>query len=147
MGRAMPVAGRRWLAMVLALIAWPTLAASPPQHFALPGHGELLLNVPGNWRSGVQQSADQKSPDGVSPTIWLSPQKGAPFVVQINAAWDIAPDRIRSIVAAAAKSAEPQSVEGSLALHDLVGTSGHGYYFVATDKAPAPGEWKYLTQG
>ncbi len=32
-------------------------------------------------------------------------------------------------------------------LHGLVGPNSRGYYFFATDRAPAPGEWKYLTQG
>jgi hypothetical protein len=50
-------------------------------------------------------------------------------------------------VVSAAKSAEQQSVEGSLPLQSLVGASGRGYYFRATDRAPKPGEWKYLTQG
>jgi hypothetical protein len=38
-------------------------------------------------------------------------------------------------------------VEKSLPLKALTGPSGSGYYFVATDRAPALGEWKYLTQG
>ena len=50
-------------------------------------------------------------------------------------------------MASAAKDAEPRSVEGSLSLQDFQGSSGHGFYFRATDKAPPPGEWKYLTQG
>ena len=51
------------------------------------------------------------------------------------------------MVESAAKQAESQSVEGKLTVRDLVGNHGRGNYFFATDKAPAPGEWKYLTQG
>jgi hypothetical protein len=132
----------RWLAILLALAGSPAIPASPPQHFAWPGHGELLLNVPDQWRSGLQQA-----PGGLPPTIWLSPRSGAPFMVQITPITETAPDKIRTMVATAARSAEPQSVERSLTLRDLVGPNGRGYYFFATDKAPAPGEWKYLTQG
>ena len=72
----------------------------------------------------------------------------------ITALWAIAPDkdvlddrRIRAIVAAAAKNAESQSVERPLVLRELVGPKSRGCYFVATDRAPAPGEWKILAQG
>ena len=30
---------------------------------------------------------------------------------------------------------------------ELQGTAGKGFYFCATDRAPKPGEYKYLTQG
>ena len=57
------------------------------------------------------------------------------------------PAAVRALVAAAAKGAQSQSVEKTLAIRDLAATNGQGYYFLATDRAPAPGEWKYLTQG
>ena len=34
-----------------------------------------------------------------------------------------------------------------LSVNELTGTSGVGYYFSATDRAPAPGEYRYMTQG
>lgn len=138
------------LATVVIIVAcWPGLAAAAPQNFTLPGHGTLLLNVPEGWKASAKQP-----PGGLPPTIGLGPQSGAPFVVLITAVWGISardgvPDdaKIRSTVTVAAKSAEGQSVEGVLSLKDLAGSSGHGYYFRATDRAPAPGEWKYLSQG
>lgn len=75
-------------------------------------------------------------------------------MVRITAVWGMAPNppvpadaTIHSIVTSAAKDAESQSVERSLAVQNLVGASGRGYYFRATDRAPKLGEWKYLTQG
>lgn len=139
----------RWAAVVLVVACWPGLAAAVPQNFKLPGHGTLLLNVPEGWKANAKQPAG-----GLPPTIGLAPQSGAPFVVLITAVWGTSPGeavpddaKIRSTVALAAKSAEGQSVEGALSLKDLTGTSGRGYYFRATDRAPAPGEWKYLSQG
>jgi hypothetical protein len=84
----------------------------------------------------------------------MGPQSGTAFAVLLTPVSGTganagAPDdaKIRAFVASAAKSAGEQSVEGVLTLKDFVAASGHGYYFRATDKAPAAGEWKYLTQG
>jgi len=138
----------RWIAIFLVVACWGALAASTPQHFKLPGHGTLILNVPDSWRS------DEKQSEAGPPTIGFGAKRGAPFVVLITAVWGMTPGavvpddaKIRATVAAAAKSAESQSVEGTLLIQDFQGTSGHGYYFKATDKAPPPGEFKYLTQG
>jgi hypothetical protein len=38
-------------------------------------------------------------------------------------------------------------VEGVLPLQEIKGVDGRGFYFTATDRAPKPGEAKYLTQG
>jgi hypothetical protein len=139
----------RVAAIAFVIACWPGFAAPAAQNFALPGHGILLLNVPEGWKSSVKQS-----PGGLPPTIGFGAPSGAPFIVLITAVWGGssgvgAPDdtKIRSTVAAAAKSAEPQSVEVSLALQNLAGASGRGYYFRATDRSPKAGEWKYLTQG
>jgi hypothetical protein len=139
----------RWIAVVWVAACCPGLAVAAPQSFLLPGHGALLLNVPEGWKSNLKQPEG-----GLPPTIGLREQSGASFVVMITAVWGMAPNAgipedatIRSMVASAAKSAEAQSVEGSLAIHNLVGSGGRGYYFRATDRAPKPGEWKYLTQG
>jgi hypothetical protein len=35
----------------------------------------------------------------------------------------------------------------ALPLVEFAGASGIGYYFSATDKAPAPGDFKHLTEG
>jgi hypothetical protein len=138
-----------WIAAGLIFVCGPVESATVPQHFTLPAHGTLLLNVPESWKSDVKQPKG-----GLPPTIGFGPRSGAPFLVLITAIWGIgpgasAPDdtKIRSTVATGAKSAESRSVEGSLSLRDIVGPSGRGYYFVATDRAPAPGEWKTLTQG
>jgi hypothetical protein len=135
------------LAIIVLVACWPGIAAAAPQSFLMPGHGSLLLNVPEGWKSSLSQPEG-----GLPPTIGLGAQGGAPFVVLITAVWSPGggvPDdaKIKSTAAIAAKSAESQSVEGSLPLQNLVGASGRGYYFRATDRAPKPGEWKYLTQG
>jgi hypothetical protein len=136
--------------MAMVVVAClPGLAVAAPQSFVMPGHGSLLLNVPDGWKSDLKQP-----PGRLPPTIGFGGQSGGPFIVLVTAVWEsslgsAAPDdaKIKSAVALAAKSAESQSVEGSLSPQNLVGGSGRGYYFRATDRAPKPGEWKYLTQG
>jgi hypothetical protein len=139
----------RLVAIAFVIACWPGFAAAASQNFVLPGHGTLLLKVPEGWKSSVKQPQG-----GLPPTIGFGAQTGGPFIVLITAVWGASPGggapddtKLRSTVVSAAKSAEPQSVEGSLPLQSLVGASGRGYYFRATDRAPKPGEWKYLTQG
>ena len=133
---------------VVLIVAWSGIATAASQNFALPGHGSLLLNVPQGWTSNIKQP-----PGGLPPTIEIGAHGDASFVVLVTAVWGNTPTdtpddgKIRSIVASAAKSAEAQSVEKSLSLRNFVGSSGSGCYFRATDRAPKPGEWKYLTQG
>jgi hypothetical protein len=40
-----------------------------------------------------------------------------------------------------------RSIETKLPVKEIHGTISRGYYFAATDRAPLPGEFKYLTQG
>ena len=47
----------------------------------------------------------------------------------------------------AANEAKAHSVEKSLPIHSFGSGSVQGNYFSATDRAPKPGEFKYLTQG
>jgi hypothetical protein len=35
----------------------------------------------------------------------------------------------------------------TIPVQNLTGPHVHGFYIFATDRAPKPGEWKYLTQG
>jgi hypothetical protein len=139
----------RWIAVAWVIACWPVVAAVTPQSFAMPGHGTLLLSVPEGWKSNLQQPEG-----GLPPTIGFREQSGASFVIKVTAVWGMTPnagapedETIRSIVTSAAKSAAAQSVEGSLSIRNLVGSGGRGYYFRATDRAPKPDEWKYLTQG
>ena len=117
--------------------------------FDLPDHGALTLTVPDSWMDKVNHPANR-----LPPTILLRPGAARSGEVLMTAVWPIPPvtkisdeATIRSEVATAAKKAASQSVEGALPLQELKGTEGRGFYFSATDRAPGPGEYKYLTQG
>jgi hypothetical protein len=89
------------------------------------------------------------------PTITFSPGSGKPFQVLITPIWPTATkggtafsrDEIRSRVERNAQVAKSQAVESELPLKEIQGRSGSGFYFSAADRAPKPGEYKFLTQG
>ena len=140
----------RSLLVASLIVATSAVALAPtPQVFELPEHGALTLFMPEGWVGELKQPGSQ-----VPPTITIAPRSGAKFVITITVAWPIPSaynildeNTIRSEVATAAKSAEPQSVEGVLPLLEIKGVDGRGFYFTATDRAPKPNEAKYLTQG
>ena len=75
-------------------------------------------------------------------------------MVLITALWSPTQDssfnssaRVRALVEETAVKLSPQAVERAIPIHEIHGTAGRGYYFSATDKAPGPDEYKYLTQG
>ncbi|MGO8830560.1 MAG: hypothetical protein ACLQT5_15055 [Steroidobacteraceae bacterium] len=122
--------------------------AASPQVFELPDHGTLTLLMPDGWAGEITQPRNQSA-----PTITVGPRSGPKFVIFITAMGPTAagkmPDEsaIRSEVAGAAKSAASQAVESALPLQEIKGVDGRGFYFTATDRAPRPGEAKYLAQG
>ena len=143
---------RNWsVALMLAALSGAAHSAWAETHnesYPLPGHGTLLLTLPEGWHGEAHQPAG-----GLPPTITLAPKTGAAFQVLITAIWpmagSIATDEksLRKGVEAAAAEIRSQAVESELAVRELNGVSGHGYYFRATDRAPKPDEFKYLAQG
>jgi len=144
----------RSVALFILWVAGPcftglALAAARSQDFAVPDHGTVTMAVPAEWTSDLHQ------PEGrLPPTVSIKARAGAPFEMRITILWPVGMTvkqfsevALEAMVEGAAKSAEPQSVEGKLAIKPLSGAGGTGYYFAATDKAPKPDEFKFLTQG
>lgn len=139
-----------WHALLFLAISWPlsALAASSSQ-IAMPGGGELWLTIPATWNQKFE--SPEKS---TLPTVWLTPQQGPSFNVLITplsgtpaGASMSDENKLRAIVTSTARDALAKSVEMTIPVHDLTGPDVHGFYYFATDRAPKPGEWKYLTQG
>lgn len=87
-------------------------------------------------------------------SLFFTPQNGPSFAVTVTPFVSMKDgsslpdaDAIRGLVSASAQKLAPRAVEKELAIKPLDGPSCKGYYFRATDRAPAPGEWKYLIQG
>ncbi len=139
---------------LVALLLCPLAAsfaadASATKKYALPQKGSFEMQVPSVWNDELSQ------PQGaVPPTITFRPRDGNGFGVLVTPIWraraDLpvaTKDAIKQGVQRAADEAKKQAVEKTIPVVEFAGSSGPGFYFSATDKAPNPGEYKYLTQG
>lgn len=117
--------------------------------YPLPDHGSIQLNIPVAWDDDLRQP-----PDRLPPTIAFKPKSGNKFEILITPIWlepkgALPPnsEKIKGLVQQASEQAKFQSVEKNIQLKELKGASGNGYYFSATDRAPEPEGYKYMTQG
>ena len=115
----------------------------------MPGHGWFVLSVPGEWAVRVSQKAG-----GLPPTIVFRAKEPLKFKILVSPQWSSRGDprfaslkTARKYVENAANSAAPGAVDTMMLLRELTGTSGRGYYFAATGRAPKPGEYRYTMQG
>ncbi len=138
---------------VVGLLLWWSVAVMAEEvrvrSYPLPDHGKLQLKVPVSWKDELQQP-----PSRLPPTIVFKPTRGAAFEVLLTTIWPAkqdtprsTPEEMRRQVERAAEGAKSQAIEKVIEVKELKGSSGLGYYFSATDRAPAPGEYKYMTQG
>ena len=115
---------------------------------SLPGHGSLAMPVPDGWAATVRRVSDD-----LPPTVVVTAKPPNTFQMLVTPIWPMGsgkPPRlgeIQSLVEGAAARVEPESVERSLPLRPLKGVEAAGYYFSATDPAPGPNGYKYMTQG
>jgi hypothetical protein len=141
---------RFWtLAMALVVVCSVDAADSAARRFPLPGHGQLELAVPTAWK--VEATSP---PSDLPPTFHFTAAGDQPFEFLVTPVWAIQgrvppsdPQTVRAEVQRAAQQAQSQAVESNIEVKELRGTSAQGYYFAATDRAPKPGEYKYITQG
>ena len=138
-----------FIACLVSAGAGAQTSATSERRFQLPDHGYLVLQIPLDWRDRVAQP-----PNRLPPTIGFAPQSGKPFRVLITPIWPISKDRppqsrdeIRASVERGAQGARSQAVESELRVVGFPGRSGPGFHYSATDRAPKPGEYKFLTQG
>jgi hypothetical protein len=141
----------QWIMILLLVFAVVAMAAeqTKERRYPLPGHGVFQMKVPVSWKDEVRQP-----PNNLPPTITLRPASGDQFQILITPFWKTREDApslsdkdARQMVQRAADNAQPNAVEKTLKIIELQGSSGRGYYFSATDKAPEPGSYKFLTQG
>lgn len=150
----------RLVAAIVPLVA--LLAVQPPawaqdgaaRRYELPNLDTLEFVVPPAWDETVDQPGD-----GGPPTIQLRPREGAVFEIYITPDWPETPDKaapdaetLRETVRGAAERIRDlprgdKPVEAALEIRRLQGTGGVGFYFVATDRAPQPEEFRYMNQG
>ena len=123
------------------------VAAPPPadtsraRSFPLPRHGALVLTVPASWDQEVRQA-----PEGLPPTIVLTPREGDDFEVMITPFWSLKNEpgfnsatATKRLVGGDLVKLLPTAVERDVQLVEIPGKDGAGYYFLLTDKEPGSG--------
>jgi hypothetical protein len=135
------------LLVLSAPVAWSE--QTHVRSYPLLDHGTLQLTVPLSWQDNLQDPSQ-----GSPATIAFKSKTGASFDILLTPVLAVAPhippltaDDLRRKVEGAAEHARSQSIEKVIKVKELKGSSGLGYYFSATDRAPKPGEYTYMTQG
>jgi uncharacterized DUF497 family protein len=144
------------LVFVMTLLVTPLIASivsgagqKAIRKYPIPEHGTLELNVPTPWKGEVH-----KPRENMPPTIIFNPAKGNDFQVMITVLWGKTgeqdfnrQDKVRILVEKDSQKLLSNIVETKIVLTEIKGVSNTGYYFSVTDKAPNPGEYRYMTRG
>jgi hypothetical protein len=142
----------RYLVLSFAIVAASPFARAGEaavRSYPLPEHGTFQVKAPESWKDSVAQPGG-----GLPPTITFAPKAGAPFKILVTPLWSAKPDpktptadEIKVKMQRAADEIAQQAVEKTIEVKLLKGPTNIGYYFAATDRAPKPGEFKFLNQG
>lgn len=139
--------------MLRRLITLLALACALPVHaeelrVALPGHDDLVIDLPAQWHAQVRRPRAELPPSvAISDPDASALQMVVTPIWPVNGAQPATPSELRAQVQGAATRAKPKAVEAELPLKDLGASGKVGYYFSATDRAPDAGGFKHLTQG
>jgi hypothetical protein len=134
-----------WLSLALATGA--IAADGETKKYPLPNNTTLELTVPAGWQD------EAKAKEGNNPAaIYFTPKQGAPFKVFVIPVGTAKADtdtaiQMRIAVQQQADKVKPQAAEPILTAEEFKGAPGAGYFFSATDPAPKPNEFKFLSQG
>ena len=142
--RILPIAG-----MALCLVAPAVAQDSVLQRYSVPGHGGVQLEVPANWRV-----ASKSLENPASVVLRVRPATDDSFDLQVTTVWrDPAksprktPAQLKADVQRGTEKLLERAVEKEARIDELKGAKVFGYHYSLTDSVPAPGEYKYLTQG
>lgn len=138
---------------LLALLVIATAVAQADttvsRRFTLPEHGQFVIAVPADWKGEMSQPGNR-----MPPTITFTPASGKPFHILMTTIWPPSKDRqpqtreqIRATVQRGVDGARTRAAEKELRVVEFQGRTGPGFYFSATDRAPKPDEYRFLTQG
>jgi hypothetical protein len=110
----------------------------------LPGHGNLNLSISNEWNVNITQPESN-----LPPTIEITPTKGNKFTFLITPLWNaknnepFEDNKIKGLVESDGNKMLSDAVEKELKIKKISGKYAKGYYFMLTDKAPKPNEYKY----
>jgi hypothetical protein len=141
-----------YLGILAALaVARPAIASDKTtvRRFAMTPHHALELQVPIAWSTIIR-----KRPDHSIFAIVFGPVRGIPFEVTLAPSLETTPTdaaaRERALhqsVDRLANAIKGQATASELKIVKLDVTGGAGLYFSATDRAPRPMDYGYVTQG
>ncbi len=132
-----------------------TAATAVSRSYDLPGHGILIMTVPGNWKDSVS-----RPPGDLPPTIGFEPAAGEDFQIVVTPIWGppgmtaerFTVEDARSLAEKQGRKILEESVETDLSLKEIKGPQATGYVFALTDKslvdrAAGDGQYRCVTQG
>lgn len=138
---------RTALALIAFSLCLPALAEE--LRVPLPGHDDLVIELPAPWRAQVRRPHAE-----LPPSVAISGPDAKALQMLITPIWPVgsaprAPraEELRALVQAGVTRAQPKAVESYLPLQELGAPGKTGYYFSATDRAPEPDGYRHLTQG
>ena len=137
----------RVLFSVLVLFSFESKGAETAEkRYPLGERGTLVVTAPAAWTEDVRRKED------LPPTIFYSP--AGKQQVMMTPLWHARPDMprfsresVRHNVEQGLKAIREQALEKDIPIVEFKGKAGAGWYYDATDKAPKPGEFRYLRQG
>ena len=133
------------LGLIFAGAALGSLAASPAHQLLKLGDATVSIEWDSSWQVG-QTGTD-------APPNSAEFHAKDPSQLQVMLSAHMPPDgagvdeAMRSMVDGQAKDLLPQAVEKELPVEAFKNGDTHGYQVCATDRAPKPGEYKYICQG
>jgi hypothetical protein len=138
-----------FLAAALFAAGGASAIDSSLRRYELPNRDVLEMDLPAGWVDHVEQPEG-----GGPPTIEIAIVEGGPNQVFVTPQWADPTDpgirelpALRDVIRDAAERIKPQVVESFLEVRQLGSGNGVGYYFTATDRDQAPGEFKFMNQG
>ena len=143
--RSLPRLRSIGLGLILAGAAWVSLAASPATKVVNAGEVGISLDWDSSWQiepaggDAPPNSAQFRTPDGSHMMVMITagtPPPGADVEAHM-----------KSVADSSAQEFLAQSVEKELPVEAFKNGDTHGYQVCATDRAPKPGEYKYICQG
>ena len=119
------------------------------RRYELRDDNSIELKMPTSWKSELKDG-----PQLPYATITLQPRTGSPFdilispiVFQDNDTSSLSAKDIRRRVQAGINVIRNRAIEKEVEIKELNGSTGPGYYYTVTDRAPKSGEYKYMTSG
>lgn len=117
------------------------------REFRISNQGYLRLAVPAGWKVEAQRPITEQD-----PTIIFSPPQGNAFKLLLTVQWDSDPgfnssSQINALLGKEWQGMAPSFKETRYEAHIIQGAVARGFYFLATDKEPKPGEYEFMLRG